>query len=188
MRESARECGFHAFTQLGCLPIAVVGQQLRQMRLHDVHHARDAVGAFTHHAGQALAFTLAAFLKLGQRLLGGLQAGGAPDLRIQRIVAALAGPVEEFGKARGGDVRDDAARRLQLFGQAVEPGGIQLGQIGIGRTGEGHADFDLAACQIGRQQFAQRRFHVAQLVGQAEIQVEKTAVDAAQFYGESALF
>jgi len=188
VRESAGECGFDAFAQLGGLALAVVSQQLRQMRLHDVHDARDAIGAFAHHAGQAFAFALAAFLKLCQGLLRGLQARGAPDLRVQGVVAALAGPVEQFGQTRGRDVRNDAARGLQLFGQAVEPGGIQLGQVGVGRTGEGHADFDLAAGQVGGQQLAQGRFHVAQFVRKTEIQVEKAAVDAAQFYGESALF
>ena len=136
----------------------MLGQQLGQVAFHGLDDAAHAVGALAHHRGQALAFALAAFLQLRQRLLGSLQAGGAPDLGIERVVAALARPVEQFHQAGRGDVRQDSARGLQLLGQRFEPGRVEPGHVGAGIAREGHADLDLAARQLRRQQFAQRRF------------------------------
>jgi hypothetical protein len=59
--------------------------------------------------------------------------------------------------------------------------GRRLGQGGGGILVDGGAHFDLAALQTGGQQGAQRGFLGAQLVGQAEGQVQETAVDRADF-------
>ncbi|MNR30384.1 hypothetical protein D3C85_1478370 [compost metagenome] len=107
---------------------------------------------------------------------------------VEGVVAALAGPVEQFHQAGRRDVGDDAAGSLELLGQVFQPGGVELGQVGAGVAGVGNADFDLAASQVGGQQFAQGRFHVTQFVGQPEVQVEEAAVDAAQFKRKRALF
>lgn len=82
--EAAGEGGFHALAQFGGQLLAMLGQQLGQVAFHGLDDAAHAVGALAHHRGQALAFALAAFLQLRQRLLGSLQAGGAPDLGIER--------------------------------------------------------------------------------------------------------
>ncbi|CFN67973.1 Uncharacterised protein [Bordetella pertussis] len=187
MGEAAGEGRFDRFAQLERQLLAVIGQQLGQVGFDAVDNAAHAVGAFAHHRGQALAFAGAAFLHLRQRLLGGLHAGRAPGLRIERVVAALAGPVEQFDQARRGDFGQDGARVVQLRGQRAQPLRVQRGEFGGGGAGIRHAHFDLAARQLGGQQFAQRRLDVAQLVGQAEIQVEITAVDAAQLERERAL-
>ena len=74
--------------------------------------------------------------------------GGAPDLGIERVVAALAGPVEQFHQAGRGDVGQDAARGLQLLGQRLEPGRVETGHVGAGIAREGHADLDLPRAPV----------------------------------------
>ena len=183
--EAAGEGGFHALAQLGGQLLAMLGQQLGQVAFHGLDDAAHAVGALAHHRGQALAFALAAFLQLRQRLLGSLQAGGAPDLGIERVVAALARPVEQFHQAGRGDVRQDSARGLQLLGQFREAGSSRdMSALALRVKDTRISTLPRASCAVSSSRSA---FPMAQLVGQAEIQVEEAAVDAAQFERQRAL-
>src|SRR5690606_21389856 len=79
------------------------------------------------------------------------------------------------------------AGRLQLPGQVLKPGRVQLGEVGAGVARIRDPHLDLATPEVRGKQFAQWGVDMPQFVGQAQVQVQVAAVDAAQFQGKGAL-
>jgi hypothetical protein len=76
--------------------------------------------------------------------------------------------------------RQPRLHRVLELPQPVQLFGGDRGQRVAGLARGGDAQLDLAAPHLGADQLAQRRLGAAQLVGQAQREIQETAVDRAQ--------
>ena len=126
--------------------------------------------------------------ELGQRRVHQREAGLAQLIGFDRGVAEHAGPMQYFAGAQRLHLWNRRAHFALEIGQALQQLGIERKLLAGGRRRrETDAAIELAAADLGGDQFAQTRFERAQLLDHAKLDVEKAVVDAFQLEKKRAL-
>jgi hypothetical protein len=93
---------------------------------------------------------------------------------------------DHVGHAQAGSFRQPGADGVLQRVQALQRARVRFAQA-FGAAGlDRRAHLHLAAFEPGREQLAQRRLVLAQIVRQAEAQVQEAAVDGADFQAKAA--
>ena len=151
----------------------------RHQRLGLRRRARAGGRRARQHRGQPLAFARARLAQAARRSARRPSSDGvARALASGRAAGTTAAPRAPTARALAA-----ASSRTRALERA--PGGCSCSGVRLGarrsrrRAAPVSAQLDLAALEARREQFAQRRLEAAQLVGQAQREVEKAAVDRA---------
>src|SRR5574343_1498113 len=128
---------------------------------------------------QALAFAGAGVLQRLDGLAPGLHGQFVPG-GAGRGRATPAAPLHDLVDRQRRRLGQPAGHLGLDAGQAAELFGAGLGQGVVGDAAHAATDLDLAAAQRGGQRLAQRGLGAPQFVGQAEAEVQETAVDRAK--------
>ena len=174
--------GGGGIAQAGGELLLVFGHQRRHAGLHLGHQGAHVGDAAADHLGELLALAAAG----GDELVEGRR-DEPDDLGLQRvegraIVGEHTGPAQHLGHAEGrglGQLGLDG--ELGIFQLAKQHGvNRKLARCAILRL-EIETAFDLAAAQLAGDRFPQDGFGLAQIVVDAEGEIEVAGIDAAQF-------
>ena len=146
-------------------------QHLRHQSAQGGDLCGHAVQTLVDQAGQLQAFTLAAGLELGERLVEQRHGLGIERLRVAGVGHQHAGPGQDFERVQRCGLLDQTGDGLG--------GGDQLrGALTVDLKGlagvvfaQAQGAFDLAARKALAQAFAHRAFQIAQGLGQAQVRL-----------------
>ena len=179
--------GRHGFAQAHGQALLVLGQGLGQLGRRLGHQGAHALHPLQDHGRQLVALAAAGGHQIVQGGAGQGQDLAHQDIGRQALVGQYPRPAQHFRHRQRPGIRQDVAHRALGAAQLLQQGTVDRQFVGGGGRGEQvEAAFHLAPVQARGDQLPQLGFGQAQVLADAEIDVQVARIDSAQLQMENA--